>query len=99
MASRATYTAEEASDLLFSSVLDSEDESEIEDDPEFPFPSLTSDDEALLSDAPIADDQSPSTPERPSSPSRFNTASNATIHKLKFQNYFAVRFFSIRHTQ
>ena len=82
MASRATYSAEEATDLLFSSVLDSEDESDIEDDPDFPFPSLSSDDEALPSDAHIVDDQSPSTPERTSSPTSINTASNATIHEL-----------------
>ena len=88
MAGRATYSTEEATELLFSSVLESEGESDIEDDPNFPFPSLSQssdDDEVLQSDAPIVDDQLPPTPERPFSPSgseSSDTTSNATIHKL-----------------
>ena len=71
--------------LLFSSLLDSEDKSDIEDDPSFPFPSPSSDDEALLSDTSSSDDdQSPTqrTPDHLSTPSSIVTTSNTTTHKL-----------------
>ena len=56
------YTAEEVADLVDDSEIDDESESDIEEDPAFPLPTLDSDDEVALT-PPLAS-LSPSPPRR-----------------------------------
>ena len=58
------YTAEEVADLVDDSEIDDESESDIEEDPAFPLPTLDSDDETAVALTPPLPSLSPSPPRR-----------------------------------
>ena len=72
MARRPTFSAEEAAQLISSSMFESDCESEIEDDPNFPFPAFGSDNSDV--DGSQSDEEH-SEPAPQDSPSRLSSVS------------------------